>query len=288
MTFTLVEAAEIPAVGGMQRFTVAVSGGTMHVISTRMPDGSGRSLTSAFQPSAISAGELNTAITTAGADTLTAAAIIGGVITRSGPTAVYTDTTDTAALIQAAWPGGAVGSSLEITIKNTVAFRETLAGGTGVTLAGQTVIPGLGVGRFLIVWTGVNTLTMTGLSVTQLTDMPATKYGTMNATTGSLAAGALTGAESVYLLSTNATPGAQLVRTAAQMLADLPNGQVGQTWTARIINSGAGTLTLTTDAGATVTMTGTMTVLTNTWRDFVLTINTATTATVQSVGTGTI
>lgn len=288
MTFTLVEAAEIPAVGGMQRFTVPVSGGTLHVISTRMPDGSGRSLSSAFQPSAISAGEVNTSITTAGAGTLTAAAIIGGVTTRSGPTAVYTDTTDTAALIQAAWPGGAVGSSLEVTIKNTVPFAATLAGGTGVTLAGQTVIPALCVGRFLIVWTGVSALTMTGLSVGALTSLPNAKYGTLNATTGSLAAGALTGARSVYLLSTNATPGAQLVRTAAQMLADLPNGQVGQTWTARVLNSGAGVFTLTTDAGSTVTMTGTMTVAQNTWRDFMISIDTATTATVQALGAGTL
>ncbi len=112
------------------------------------------------------------------------------------------------------------------------------------------------------------------------------KYGTLNATTGSLPAGAVTGANWVYLLSSNATPGAQLVRTAAQMLADTPNGAVGMNWTARIINSGAGTLTLTADAGATVTINGTATVPTNTFRDFMFTLNTATTATVQSVGAG--
>jgi hypothetical protein len=110
----------------------------------------------------------------------------------------------------------------------------------------------------------------------------------LNQTTGSLPVGAITGAPDVNLLTTNALPGAQLVRTAAQMLADTPGGQVGMSWNLRIVNSGAGTLTLTTDAGATVTMTGTMTVPLNTFRDFVVTINTAITATVQSVGSGTI
>lgn len=116
---------------------------------------------------------------------------------------------------------------------------------------------------------------------------PQASLSTLNATTGSLPVGAITGAGNVTLISSNATPGAQLVRTAAQMLADQPGGYVGQSWNVRITNTGAGTLTLTTDAGGTVTMTGTMTVPQNTFRDFVVTINTATTATVRSVGTGT-
>ena len=89
------------------------------------------------------------------------------------------------------------------------------------------------------------------------------------------------------MISSNATPGAQLVRSAANMLADTPNGQVGMSWGLRITNTGAGTLTLTADSGATVTLTGTMTVAQNTFRDFIATINTATTATITSVGTGT-
>lgn len=117
--------------------------------------------------------------------------------------------------------------------------------------------------------------------------LPNEKTGTLNATTGSLPAGAITGATSVTLISSNATPGAQLVRTAAQMLADTPNGIVGLTWRFRIINTGAGTLTLTADAGATVTLSGTMTVAQNTWRDFVGTFVTGTTATITQVGTGT-
>lgn len=110
---------------------------------------------------------------------------------------------------------------------------------------------------------------------------------TLNQITGSLPAGAITGADQVYVINTNATPGAQLVRTAAQMLADFPGATVGASWSFRIINTGAGTLTLTADAGATVTLSGTMTVAQNTWRDFVGTFTTATAATITQVGVGT-
>ena len=127
-----------------------------------------------------------------------------------------------------------------------------------------------------------------------LTFAPATVAGTpqvaltaLNATTGSLPQGAITGAGSVSMISSNATPGAQLVRTAAQMLADMPGGAVGMSWEIRITNTGAGTLTLTADSGATVTLTGTMTVPQNTTRTFVAKFNTATTATITAVGVGT-
>lgn len=117
--------------------------------------------------------------------------------------------------------------------------------------------------------------------------LPDTQLATLNATTGSLPVGAITGAGNCTLISSNAVPGAQLVRTAAQMLADTPGGAIGLSWNIRITNTGAGTLTLTTDAGATVTLVGTMTVPQNTVRTFVGTFNTATTATITATGTGT-
>lgn len=102
-----------------------------------------------------------------------------------------------------------------------------------------------------------------------------------------LSVGDITGASIVSLVSTNAAPGALTVRTAAQMLADTPGAIVGTGYRLRITNTGAGTLTLTADGGATVTLTGTMTVPTNTFRDFIVTFNTSTTATIRSDGTGT-
>lgn len=134
----------------------------------------------------------------------------------------------------------------------------------------------------------MKTIAVPGAALVPLPDLKIAPA--LNATTGSLPAGAITGAKQVFLTSTNATPGAQLVRTAAQMLADMlavANGAVvGTSWRFRITNTGAGVFTLTTDAGATVTLSGTMTIAQNTWRDFVGTIVTATTATITQVGTG--
>jgi hypothetical protein len=72
------------------------------------------------------------------------------------------------------------------------------------------------------------------------------------------------------------------VRTAAQMIADA-GLKVGQTYRLRIINTAAGTLTLTTAAG--VTLTGHVAILTNTGVDYVVTVTGAATMTFQSVGT---
>ena len=226
------------------------------------------------------------ALTTAGAGTLTAALLTDGNIARTGPTSAFTDTTDTAAAIQAAWPSGAVGASFAVFYRNDTAFAATLAGGTGVTLSSNLVVPPNTWIELLFVWTGTNTIAVYNLTAGQAAPLPAVQYTTSSVTTGSIAAGVITGANMCVWNQTGATPGAQLVRTAAQMLADQPNGRVGQSIVFRIVETGAGTLTLTADAGATVTLTGTMTVPTNTWRDFMLTFNSATTATIQSIGAG--
>lgn len=72
--------------------------------------------------------------------TLTAAEILGGVIMRSGPSAGYADTTDTAANIVGAIAFPVVGQSFKLRIVNTVAEINTLAFGLGVTPAGTTTI----------------------------------------------------------------------------------------------------------------------------------------------------
>lgn len=113
----------------------------------------------------------------------------------------------------------------------------------------------------------------------------ATKFTSINVAAGTLAAGNITGAQFVTLMSTNALPGAQATRTATQMVADVANVLTNDTYLLRIINTGAGTLTLT--AGSGVTLNGTMTVLVNTWRDFAVTLTSATTMTFQTIGTGT-
>src|SRR5690348_14321496 len=59
---------------------------------------------------------VETAITTVGNGTLTAAGLVGGQILRTGPTAVYTDTTDTAANIVTALGEFLSGSTFQVEI----------------------------------------------------------------------------------------------------------------------------------------------------------------------------
>lgn len=118
---------------------------------------------------------------------------------------------------------------------------------------------------------------------------PQEKLGvqyTTGTTTTTFAVDQLTGAAYVVYNNTQGTPGSIAVRTAALMIADDPFFRIGGAYRLRIINNqGTGTLTVTTAAG--VTLTGTMTIAVNTFRDFAVTYNSATTMTIQSMGIGT-
>jgi hypothetical protein len=111
---------------------------------------------------------------------------------------------------------------------------------------------------------------------------------TLNTTSGATTAlaGELTGAAVVVAEYTAIGAAALTVRTAALMIADA--GLVaGSSYFLAIVNLGtAGTVTLTTATG--VTLTGTMTIANNTWRGFIVTVPTASTMTFQSVMIGTI
>lgn len=70
----------------------------------------------------------NTAVTTTGATgTFSAAALTGGLITRSGPTGAFTDTFASAGQTVTALGGFTLGEQFYVTIKNTTTFTETLA-----------------------------------------------------------------------------------------------------------------------------------------------------------------
>ena len=110
----------------------------------------------------------------------------------------------------------------------------------------------------------------------------------LNATAGTLPAAAITGGDWVTMISSNAAPGTQTTRTALQMFGDDPIAYPGLVFMLRICNSGAGTLTLA--AGSGVTLSGTMTVATATFRDFIFAYGGTTalpTVTITNVGTGT-
>lgn len=116
-------------------------------------------------------------------------------------------------------------------------------------------------------------------------------YNTLSATAGTIAAGIITGALSVFAVFTNAVPGTQTTRTAAQLYADLLLAfgatalPTTLTYDLQITNTGAGTLTLAGGTG--VTVTGTATIAQNTTRQFVVQVTSPTTVVITSVGTGT-
>lgn len=110
-----------------------------------------------------STADINTVISTVGAGTLTAAAIVGKNITRTGSTSAFTDTTATAAQIIAALPSGApIGTSFKVTILNATAGTQTIAGGTGVTVSGYSTIPAASTAQFLVTYSAANTVTIFG------------------------------------------------------------------------------------------------------------------------------
>lgn len=98
-----------------------------------------------------------TTLTTAGALTLTAAQLLGGLILRDPNGAGRTDTTPTAALLVAAIPGVQIGQFFEFTIRNDADAAETItvAAGTGGTASGTMTIAQNNMKRFLVRFTAV-------------------------------------------------------------------------------------------------------------------------------------
>lgn len=231
--------------------------------------------------------EVNTAITTVGAGTLTAAGIAGGLITRTGPTAAYTDTTDTAVAIVAAVANAYVGQSFELNIKNSVNFTETLAAGVGVTLSGITQAPPLTVLRLLVTFTSLTAVAIRGIGVMLLTGLPVSNYVTQAGSNQTATAGELLAANAANLSLTANSANAYTTRTGAEMAGDIPNIQIGQTWRQRILANGNNTVTLTAGASG-VTITGTATATTGTYRDYVVTYTTTNTFVFQNIGGGSV
>jgi hypothetical protein len=108
------------------------------------------------------------AVTSATGTTLSAAALTGGVILRSGPSAGFSDTTDTAANLLTAISAGArlVGQSFDCLVINTSAQTMTVQPGSGVTLTGNTTGGNFTVGAastrlFRAIFTAIGTPAMT-------------------------------------------------------------------------------------------------------------------------------
>lgn len=116
--------------------------------------------------SGVSNANVATTVSTVGAATLSAAAIYGRTILRTGTqTAAWTDTTDTAAAIIAKFPASAaVGTSFTLRYVNLSAgangFPVTIANGSNVTITGATVVPPQSFVEYLVTWATATTVTM--------------------------------------------------------------------------------------------------------------------------------
>lgn len=244
-------------------------------------------LTPGFSP-------LNTALATIGAGTLTAAALLGGVITRTGSIAAYSDTTSNGTLLDSALATNAItGFSRVVQIKNNVAFAETIVGGVGVTVSGRTVVPGNSVGTFLLTRTGTATYTLVGISALSqgVFDQFAFIATADDGTTQTLTAAMVVGGNITYHRTLGGAAPSLTLPLGADIDTALPDMRIGQSYILRIINTNSGTATIVTNTGW--TLTGTLTIAGGTapagfWREFVVTKTGTGTYTGVAVGVGTI
>lgn len=221
--------------------------------------------------------------------TLTAAQMVNGFIDLTTQTTSQTATTDTATNLVALIPNLQVGSSFDLMVKNSypaAGALATLAGGSGVTIDGATVIPA---GSFVIYKGVVTNATAGAYAVTLYSAgrprLPMSQYSTAALQSASMTAAQFAGAETVHFENTGTTPGNLATPTAAQIIAGIPNAQVGDVYTLFIRNSSSGANTATITAGnGSVTLTGTMTIAQNVTRMFAVRVTGATTVTVNSMG----
>lgn len=199
---------------------------------------------------------VNTPITTAGNGTWTGAAIASGLITRTGPVAAYTDTTDTALAIVAAIPNAFIGQSFILRVKNGVNFIMTVAAGAGVTLTSGTtpVIPPNSVAEYLVTLTSLTAVTMLHLSTTPLANpLPeiVTALNTVGAgvPTGAGIAGGVTtrGGSQANTAFTDTTD------TAANIILAQANVHIGDSWEWTYQNNTNANATLAGGSGVTLT-----------------------------------
>ncbi len=226
----------------------------------------------------------NVALTTIGNGTLLAAAIATGLITRSGSTAAFSDTTDTALAIVGAITAPVIGQSFYLTIKNTTAFAETLIGGVGVTLSGLTIIPALTEVRFLVTLTSLTAVAMIGVASGSLVPLPIAQVTANGIGSGSFAATGLGGAATCVVRFTSITAHAtQTIPTPASIVATIPNALAGLSYNLELRNVSLHTMHLLTK-GSTHTTGLSSDIAVGVTESAVVTLNTLTDITITGTG----
>lgn len=94
---------------------------------------------------------------TAGNQTMTVPAVLGGVAQFTGAAGAVNYTTPTAAALIAAMPDMDIGDSFIFAVSNTAAQTATIVGGTDVTVSGNSTV-NAGVRFVLLVKTAATTM----------------------------------------------------------------------------------------------------------------------------------
>lgn len=242
----------------------------------------------------VTVGVTNTNINTVGAGTLTAASLVGGLVSRTGAqTAAFTDTTDTAAAIVALFPEFVAGATFNFTVKNTTAWPETITAGAGVTMSTANTIGPYQASVFYGVvggTAGSPTVTINRVYTVSVSAPPAlsTPQATALATVG---AGTITAASIVAGIVTRS--GIQTAAftdttdTVANLIAASNStffGHVGASTVFTYVNN---TIWPATIAGAAnVTVSGATVIPANSWVQYLVTFATSTTFTFVAIGQG--
>lgn len=204
---------------------------------------------------------VNTPITTAGNGTLTAAALLGGLITRTGPVADFTDTPATAAQIVTAIGTFVSGATFNIGIKNSTAFIQTLTTSAGVTWPTTAIVGPFEFGSYYGVLGGTAaspTVAFTHLDTTPIGTInslvvpQAVALNTVGAAT--VLASAINPGATLRGGSQSGTPFSDTTDTAAAIIAGNVGlvGKIGAAFLYRYVNTTNALATLGGGTGVTV------------------------------------
>lgn len=235
---------------------------------------------------------VNTTISTVGNGTLTGVALIGGQISRTGPTAAFTDTTDTATGILIADGGDlTVGDSFVTRIKNITAFPMTISGGTGVTWSAVAVIPPFSVGYYFGTFGGSQaspTIAFSHINTGPAWNSPSavnpetvalTTVGAGTITATGIAAGVTlrSGATSAFSDTTDTADA--IIAAAMSSVAS-----IGAAFYYTYVNNSVAVATI--GGGTGVTVSGATVIQPNSWVTYLVTNTAASTVTMIATGQG--
>lgn len=235
---------------------------------------------------------MNTTISTVGNGTLTGAGLIGGQISRNGPTAAFTDTTDTAAAILVADGGDFVpGDSFQVRIKNLTAFPQTIQAGAGVTWSLVTVIPPFSVGNYFGTFGGTSaapTVAFSHMSTTPafITGAAVAPVATALTTVGAgtITAAGLAGGVTLRSGATTAFSDTTDIADSIIAAAFSSVAAIGSSFTYTYVNNTVAAATI--GGGTGVTVSGVTVVPANSWAEYLVTYTAASTITMVGVEQG--